>query len=184
MARLRKPPRFLGTRGGVTTYKMWTRYYVRRKSSLTAERVREAPEFAETRRYATLLGTAAKIGSVLYRELTPNRQRKFSYQFVTGQVMKLLRSGIKEEEILREFGGTLRGSREAVVRSRERIEDTRGHRAQRKAAVIVPVHSITPDCERMTSLRMTVLLHQRQRMSSLVSGIPHFFGPARPRADG
>lgn len=132
MARLRKPPRFLGTRGGITTYKMWTRYYVRRKSSLTAERVREAPEFAETRRYATLLGTAAKIGSVLYRELTPNRKRKFSYQFVTGQVMKLLRNGIEEEEILREFGKNLRGSRNSVIRTREYLEDSRGHRSQHK----------------------------------------------------
>ena len=121
---------------------------MRRKSSLTAERVREAPEFAETRRHAFLLGTAAKIGSVLYRELTPNRKQKFSYEFVTEQVMRLLRNGIEEEEIMREFGKNLRGSRNSVIRSREYLEDTRGHRSRRKAAATVTVHSITPDGER------------------------------------
>ena len=100
MARLRTPPPFTGTIDGICVYKMRGRFYLRAKSSLSAERVKNAPEFEQTRVHAALLGKASKIGSVLYSELSRKQKKKSTYRWITGQVMTMLKNGMEEEEIV------------------------------------------------------------------------------------
>ena len=103
MARLFKPPPFLGTRDGICVYKMRDDFYIRSKSSLTGERVKTAPEFEKTRAYANLLTKASKIASRFYGTLSAKQKRKLSYNMITGRVMKMLKNGLNESEILAEL---------------------------------------------------------------------------------
>ena len=100
MARLLTPPPFTGTIDGICVYRMWDQFYLRTKSSLSAERVKNAPEFEQTRVHAALLGKASRIGSNLYGKLSPEQKKKSSYRWITGQVMKMLKNGMVEEEII------------------------------------------------------------------------------------
>ena len=100
MARLLTPPSSTGTFDGICEYKLWDQFYIRKKSSLTAERVKNAPEFKQTRIFANLLGKASRIGSELYQELSQKQKKKSSYRFITGQVMKILKNGLAEDEIV------------------------------------------------------------------------------------
>jgi len=99
MARLLTPPSFTGTIDGITVYKVWDQFYIRKKSSLSAERVKNAPEFEQTRVNATLFGRASQIGAALYGKLSSKQKKKYSYRLITGQVMKMLKNGIAEAEI-------------------------------------------------------------------------------------
>jgi hypothetical protein len=78
-------------------------FYVRSKSSLTSERVKTAPEFEKTREYANLLTKASKIASRFYVDLSSKQKQKSSYKMITGQVMKMLRNGLDESEIVAEM---------------------------------------------------------------------------------
>lgn len=100
MARLHNPPPFLGTRDGVTVYKMWEDYYVREKSSLTRERVKTAPEFEKTRENATVLAKASKIASQVYATLSSKKKKKSPYKMITGQAIRMVKNGLDESEIV------------------------------------------------------------------------------------
>lgn len=81
----------MGTVHGICFYKMDGKYYARKKSSLTAERVKHAPAFAETMRYAKRMGIASKIASVVYKELVQVGERsREKYREVVGMVMREL----------------------------------------------------------------------------------------------
>ena len=103
MARLFEPPPFLGTRDGVCVYKMWDDFYIRSKSSLTSERVKTAPEFEKTRENAKVLVKASKIASRVYANLSSKQKQKSSYKMITGRVMKMLKNGLDESEIVTEL---------------------------------------------------------------------------------
>jgi hypothetical protein len=84
----------IGTVHGICFYKMEGKYYARKKSSLSAERVKHDPAFAETMRYAERMGIASKIASVLYKELVPVGERsREKYREVVGMVMRELAKG-------------------------------------------------------------------------------------------
>ncbi|HLP38657.1 hypothetical protein [Lacibacter sp.] len=92
----------VGTVHGICFYKMDGKYYARKKSSLSAERVKHDPAFAETMRYAERLGIASKIASVVYKQLVPVGERsREKYREVVGMVMRELAKGgsisLKEE---------------------------------------------------------------------------------------
>ena len=65
----------MGTVHGICFYKMDGKYYARTKSSLSGERVKSDPVFAETMRYAERMEIASKIASAIYRQTVPEHER-------------------------------------------------------------------------------------------------------------
>jgi hypothetical protein len=65
----------IGTVHGICFYKMDGKYYARKKSSLSAERVKQDSAFVETMRYANHMGNASKIASTIYRQIVPQHER-------------------------------------------------------------------------------------------------------------
>jgi hypothetical protein len=98
MARLKDKPEFLGTRDGICVYTRWGNYYVRTKSSLSGQRVKTAPEFKKTRENASFLAKASKIASRIYKGLPGKNFQK--YRELTGQAMKMLKTGMNEREVI------------------------------------------------------------------------------------
>ncbi len=64
-----------GTIDRICFYCMDGKYYAREKSSLSAERVKTDPVFAETMRCAKQMGDASKIASAIYRQIVPQHER-------------------------------------------------------------------------------------------------------------
>jgi hypothetical protein len=87
------------TIGRLVFYKMNGEYYARTKSGLTAKRVKKDPKFRRTMIYAGLLGRASKIGSVVYKALPAEFKEFWMYRSFTGEALKLLKGGMKDEEV-------------------------------------------------------------------------------------
>ena len=100
MAKQTLPPFFVGILDGLTFYKMNGKYLVRKKSSLTAERVKTDACFIPTMQQASFLRRASKIGSTVYA-LVPKEHKQHSlYRILTGQANLYLKKGMAEDEIL------------------------------------------------------------------------------------
>lgn len=83
--------RITGTFDGICFYCMDGVYYAREKSSLSTERVKHDPAFAETMRYAKRMSSVSKIASVIYRQTVPQNERsRDKYREVVGMVMREL----------------------------------------------------------------------------------------------
>lgn len=89
-----------GTIDHLCFYQMDGRFYVRVKSPLSGKRVKTDPAFAGTMRYASLLATAVKITSGLYRSLSPEKKVKGLYRILTGKAMQLLKDGYNPEQVV------------------------------------------------------------------------------------
>jgi hypothetical protein len=100
MARKMLPPFFLGTAGSLTFYKMHGKYFVRAKSSLTAERLKTDPCFAPTRRQASIMAHASKIAAAAYSVIPAFCKEFGHYRMLTGKANLLLKQGLPEDEIL------------------------------------------------------------------------------------
>src|SRR5260221_145633 len=83
----------------LTFYSMEGRNFVRKKSSLTRRRVLYTPQFERTRHYAGLMAKASKIGSLVYNQLPTYWRQFWMYQSFTGEALKMLKAGKKEQEI-------------------------------------------------------------------------------------
>jgi len=103
MGRLLSPPLKYGTYCGLCVYPMRGENFVRKASSLTAERVKTAPEFKPTMAWANRLKAASRLGSAVYAMLAPSRRKHKLYRTLTGQAMRLLREGKSEGEIVVEL---------------------------------------------------------------------------------
>ena len=101
MARLHKIPPFTGTHDGICIYHMRGSFFVRTASSLTAERVKKDPAFAETRRNSSLMSRAAKISSAVHKEIRGKKKTRETYRLLTGEAIRMLRNGQEEQEISR-----------------------------------------------------------------------------------
>lgn len=78
-----------GTIDGICFYRMDGVYYAREKSSLSAERVKHDPAFAETMRSAKRMGSASGIASVLYWQTVPQYERsREKFREVVGMVKR------------------------------------------------------------------------------------------------
>lgn len=100
MAKQTLPPFFVGTAQCLTFYKMYERYYVRMKSTLTAERVKTDACFAATMWQASIMTQASRIGSAAYA-LIPAYCREYRYyRMLTGKANLLLKKGLHEDEII------------------------------------------------------------------------------------
>lgn len=65
---------------------------------LKRKRVKTAPEFANTRKYADLLATASPLASAAHRSLPSNRQRTH-YQQLAGKAIQWLKQGKSAAEV-------------------------------------------------------------------------------------
>jgi len=74
------PPLKYGTYCGLCVYPMRGENFVRKASSLTAERVKTAPEFKPTMAWADRLKAASRLGSAVYAMLPAYRKKHKLYQ--------------------------------------------------------------------------------------------------------
>lgn len=100
MAKKTLPPYFLGTADCLTFYKRYGQYYVRMKSSLTAERVKKDPCFAATMWQASIMARASRIGSAAYAAIPAFCREYKHYRILTGKANLLLKQGLHEDEII------------------------------------------------------------------------------------
>lgn len=77
----------------LTFYKMEGKYYARKKSSLTREKVLTHRAFAKTRRSASRLVTASKIASAIYKALPSDWRQFWMYRAFTGEAINALKAG-------------------------------------------------------------------------------------------
>lgn len=110
MARLLTPPPFTGTVGPITVYYMFGRYYIRSRSSLSAQRVQKDPAFRKTRQYAALLANASRIASAVYAAIPAQHKTHKHYRKLTGEAMTWLKYDWKTADIidylLRQYANT------------------------------------------------------------------------------
>jgi hypothetical protein len=90
---------YRGTIGNINFYVVRGEQFARIKSSLSGKRVRSAKEFTKTMYHASLLGRASKIGSAVYNALPQDWRQFWMYRAFTGEAMKMMKEGMKEEEI-------------------------------------------------------------------------------------
>ncbi|NII28889.1 hypothetical protein HB364_27675 [Pseudoflavitalea sp. X16] len=100
MARYDTIPPVTGTFDTFCIYKMYGRYFLRSRSSLTGERVKKDPAFRKTMQYAALLAKASRIGSAVYALVPADRKQHSLYRKLTGEAMTWLKYQWKEEDII------------------------------------------------------------------------------------
>ena len=93
MAKQIGPYKITGTIQNICYYKMDGQYYARLKSSLDGKRVKTDPAFAETMRYAELLGRASKLVSTVYHRIPKEERSRELFKRLTGETMKELGKG-------------------------------------------------------------------------------------------
>jgi hypothetical protein len=82
----------------LTFYKMEGRYFVRKKSRLTREKVLKHPAFAKTRFYANRLAVASKIASSIYSDLPIHWRQFWMYRDFTGEAINMLNQEATPQE--------------------------------------------------------------------------------------
>jgi hypothetical protein len=92
--------RITGTVDGACFYKMGGKYFARQKSTLSGRRVKQDPAFMKTMWYARLLARASVIASGVYRQLPEGKKERRLYRHLTGEAMKLLKSGKSRAEVI------------------------------------------------------------------------------------
>lgn len=125
MAKQSGPVFITGTVAGICYYKLNGKFYARRASTLSRKRVKNAPAFALTRKYASLMAEASKLAAEVYRPIPRSKRKHALYRAMTGQAMTLLKKGVdkaeisKQLELMREKAIAVRGSAsKPVVRMR------------------------------------------------------------------
>ena len=127
MARKLVPPYFIGSTDLITCYKMYGKYYVRAKSSLTAERVKNDPCFMRTMTQANILARASRLGAAAYKALPLFCKEFRYYRMLTGKANLLLKEGLAEDKIL----GTLLSKYVRPIAQQARAEGSRTVKAKR-----------------------------------------------------
>ena len=85
--------------GHLLFYRVKDRYFVRRKSQLTAERVKTSKEFTKTMDSAHRLKTASRLAASVYRELPEAWKMYDLYRKLTGLATRLQKEGKTVNEI-------------------------------------------------------------------------------------
>lgn len=99
--------KIIGTIGRVCFYKLEDSYYARTKSSLSGKKVKTCSKFAKTMCNAGLFARASVIGSAVYRMRPLKEKNRRLNQQLTGQAMKMLKSGLEENEIIKSLKASL-----------------------------------------------------------------------------
>lgn len=100
MAKFTGIPPITGTIGPICIYKMYGKYYLRTRSSLTGKRVKKDPAFRKTMEYARLLAKASRIGSAVYAVLPADQKQHSLYRKLTGEAMYWLKHEWSTEDVL------------------------------------------------------------------------------------
>ena len=82
----------------LTFYKMEGKYYVRKKSRLTREKVLTHKAFWRTRLYANMLANASKIASSIYSDLPVEWRQFWMFRSFTGEAFSMLEGGATAQE--------------------------------------------------------------------------------------
>ena len=77
----------------LTFYKMEGKYYARKKSRLTREKVLKHAAFEKTRFYASQLACASKIASSIYKDLPLHWRQFWMFRDFTGEALTMLNTG-------------------------------------------------------------------------------------------
>ena len=83
----------------LTFYKMDGKYYARKKSRLTRERVLKHPDFEKTRYYAGHMAGASKIASSIYNKLPMHWRQFWMFRDFTGIAFNGLQAGYSKRQI-------------------------------------------------------------------------------------
>lgn len=124
MAKQSGPVYITGTVAGICYYKLNGKFYARRASTLSRKRVKNAPAFALTRKYASLMAEASKLAAAVYRPIPRSKRKHALYRAMTGQAMALLKKGVdkavvsKQLELMREKAIAIKPAPKPVVRMR------------------------------------------------------------------
>ena len=93
-------PFFLNrTIGNLCFYHMEGRYYARKKSSLTAKRVKTSPRFRRTMEYAQMMGCSSKIGSAVFKALPERFKESWMYRAFVGEAMGMFKRQMAYGEV-------------------------------------------------------------------------------------
>ena len=82
----------------LTFYRMDGKYYARKKSRLTRERVLKHPAFERTRVYARLLACASKIASSIYKDIPLHWRQFWMFRAFTGEALTMLDAGATAQD--------------------------------------------------------------------------------------
>lgn len=99
MAKQCGPLFFECTWDGLTFYKMEGKYYARKRSCLSREKVLTHKAFVKTRFYASLLVTASKIASSIYSDLPIDWRQFWMFRSFTGEGLLMLEGGATPQEV-------------------------------------------------------------------------------------
>src|SRR5437764_13864045 len=95
--------RATGTIDGLTFYRLMGKFYVRRRSSLTKERIKKDRAYELFRWHSSLHGAAAKIARPLYWMLPERKRKHHVFGKLTAFVKALLKEGKSVYEVLEVF---------------------------------------------------------------------------------
>lgn len=90
----------------LTFYKMEGKYYARKKSRLTRDKVLHHPAFSATRCSANRLALASKIASAVYKALPSNWRQFWMYRAFTGEAFTALKQGVDTQQVYHQLWST------------------------------------------------------------------------------
>jgi len=94
-------PYFLNrTIGNLCFYYMEGCFYARKKSSLTAKKVKTSPRYLRTMEYAQRMACSSKIGSAVFKALPEWFKASWMYRAFVGEAMGMFKQGMVYEEVL------------------------------------------------------------------------------------
>ena len=99
MAKLAPGIYFSGTIGNINFYQVENRTYARTKSSLTRKMVLNNQEFASTRKFASDMGLASRIASIIYRAMPNDVKGRWIFRAIAGEAASLLYQGKEDQEV-------------------------------------------------------------------------------------
>lgn len=92
-----------GTIDDVTFYQMNGKFYARKKSSLSREKVKHHTSFALTRMYNNIMANASSIASALYRTIPRPKRKHAFFLMLTGKTHQLLKQGLPKANIMKKL---------------------------------------------------------------------------------
>jgi hypothetical protein len=92
-----------GTIGGLTFWIKDGIGYVKKKSSLSSNKVKTSPRFTNTMRNAHWFATASTIASAVYRSLSRQSREHRMYCVFVAEALEMVRHGITKEEAVVEM---------------------------------------------------------------------------------
>lgn len=99
MARVSKEITFTGTVDDITFYRWEDRIFVRKKSSLTRERVLKDKAFKGLRKHASHMARASKLASEIYKQLPGDIKGRFIFRAIAGDAASMFYQGKEEDDV-------------------------------------------------------------------------------------